>query len=166
MRKVKTCPKCKQEKSVSEFHRDKNRKDGYTSLCKSCKKGYHQEYERSEKCKKVRQKYAQTPKGKLIHRKIWQRKRAIKKAVNFWLPFDTIFWNFKLKLTKGYCPSCGRYIGIDKLSMDHIFPLSKSGFHIGWNTMPLCGSCNSLKWNRNLFEFYLYYQKAFLSLLN
>jgi len=34
----KTCYKCKEEKSISEFHRNRSQKDGYMSSCKACEK--------------------------------------------------------------------------------------------------------------------------------
>lgn len=34
----KECYKCKQEKELSDFHKDKSRKDGYFSYCKKCYK--------------------------------------------------------------------------------------------------------------------------------
>lgn len=34
----KTCTKCKQEKSISEFYKDKRVKDRYRSECKNCQK--------------------------------------------------------------------------------------------------------------------------------
>jgi hypothetical protein len=36
----KICSTCKQEKDVSEFHKDKNKKDGYHTQCKVCKREY------------------------------------------------------------------------------------------------------------------------------
>ena len=33
---MKTCSRCKIEKSVSEFHKDKNKKDGLNNICKMC----------------------------------------------------------------------------------------------------------------------------------
>lgn len=37
---MKTCSKCKQEKELSEFYKNKNRKDGYNTFCKECQKEY------------------------------------------------------------------------------------------------------------------------------
>ena len=39
---TKTCPKCGVEKDFSEFGKDKRRKDGLFSWCKSCKKEYRE----------------------------------------------------------------------------------------------------------------------------
>lgn len=36
---MKLCLKCKVEKELNLFTKDKNRKDGYTSLCKICRRG-------------------------------------------------------------------------------------------------------------------------------
>ena len=33
---MKICSRCKTEKSVSEFHKDKNKKDGLNNICKMC----------------------------------------------------------------------------------------------------------------------------------
>jgi len=36
--KTKICTKCKKEKHLSDFHKHKNRLDGYNGWCKECKK--------------------------------------------------------------------------------------------------------------------------------
>lgn len=41
---MKTCYKCKIEKSFSEFAKNKSRKDGYNGMCKSCKNTYTQNH--------------------------------------------------------------------------------------------------------------------------
>ncbi len=33
---TKICTKCKQEKAVDHFNRDKNREDGFTQRCRLC----------------------------------------------------------------------------------------------------------------------------------
>lgn len=37
---MKTCSKCNESKRLTEFHRDKSRKDGYRNLCKPCVNHY------------------------------------------------------------------------------------------------------------------------------
>lgn len=46
---VKTCSKCGIEKPVSNFTKDKQKKDGYGSQCKSCKKEQSQKYYQDNK---------------------------------------------------------------------------------------------------------------------
>ena len=41
---TKVCSKCGEEKSISEFHKDKSTKDGLKSYCKSCAKEYKKAY--------------------------------------------------------------------------------------------------------------------------
>lgn len=38
MKKIKNCIKCKQEKNVAEFHKDKNKRFGVKDICKECYK--------------------------------------------------------------------------------------------------------------------------------
>ena len=57
-------------------------------------------------------------------------------------------WYGKVLLTKGYCPKCKKFIGINKLTLDHIFPLSKAPKGLTYtinDVQPLCKSCNSRK---------------------
>jgi hypothetical protein len=39
---VKVCTKCKVEKELTEFHKDKRSKDGLRSKCKSCRRKYRE----------------------------------------------------------------------------------------------------------------------------
>lgn len=40
MKTVKYCPKCKTEKSVTDFYVDRHSPDGYATACKACRKAY------------------------------------------------------------------------------------------------------------------------------
>ncbi len=60
---TKRCTKCKRIKQHSEFQKDKTKKDGLQSYCKSCQK----DYDPSEKGKAVRRCYARTKEGKAAH---------------------------------------------------------------------------------------------------
>lgn len=57
------------------------------------------------------------------------------------------------KLYASPCAFCG---STDKITMDHIIPISRSGNHSIGNLQPLCRSCNSSKNNRLVSE-YKYY---------
>jgi hypothetical protein len=41
---MKTCKKCNTEKSITDFYKDKNSKDGTTSSCKECRKSAERSY--------------------------------------------------------------------------------------------------------------------------
>lgn len=53
---MKTCTKCKQEKSLSEFHRNKSTKDGFLNQCIGCRKQYMIEW-RSKNQDKMREQH-------------------------------------------------------------------------------------------------------------
>jgi hypothetical protein len=62
---IKFCPKCKKEKLLEEFYKNRARADGYNSHCKCCAKFYEQ----SPKGKFARKKYLNSPKGKFANKK-------------------------------------------------------------------------------------------------
>lgn len=53
--------------------------------------------------------------------------------------------------SKGQCYWCKKYVGIKKLTQDHVIPLSRGGSHDESNVVAACGPCNSRKgaemWN-------------------
>jgi hypothetical protein len=80
----KYCFKCKQDKFIEEFNKDKSRKDGYSNKCRSCAKYYNniyyennkeeikfknREYEHSHKEERneYRRLYKQTEKGRDVY---------------------------------------------------------------------------------------------------
>jgi len=109
-------------------------------------------YNESPRGKQIRlrceRNYNESPKGKENRRKQWQKRRARKLNVDFWEPWMDIVWEQMKIQTNGYCPLCHKFIGVDKLTMDHIIPLSKGGIHRIDNVQPMCGSCNSKKSNK------------------
>ncbi len=71
---MKKCHRCKQTKTLSEFHKNKNRKDGVQTRCKVCKKETDAEYrrknmqyfiDRAKKQKEERVAWYRELKGKL-----------------------------------------------------------------------------------------------------
>ncbi len=54
-------------------------------------------------------------------------------------------WKIKLADSNGDCPRCKEYVGIKKLTKDHIIPQSMGGRDMIENMQPLCRSCNSRK---------------------
>lgn len=71
----KKCTKCKKTKDVSDFHKDKNRKDGYNHYCKSCVKKKRLKSQTKKTChvckqeKPISQFHAQTSRCKVCDKK-------------------------------------------------------------------------------------------------
>jgi len=61
--RTKICSKCKEEKEVCEFNKDKNKITGFRSECKSCQKLYSKKYR--EKTTSHRKKYYEDNIGKI-----------------------------------------------------------------------------------------------------
>ena len=49
---MKICSRCKIEKSVSEFHKDKSKKDGLNNICKMCASEQDKKYRQANLEKK------------------------------------------------------------------------------------------------------------------
>jgi len=69
----------------------------------------------------------------------------------------TRWW--RKKCASGRCYYCGRYVGYDNLTMDHLVPLARGGRSIKANLVPACKECNNRK--RDNFAFDLDIFKAF-----
>jgi len=63
--KTKICTKCRSLKNINEFHKDKNRKDGFSLWCKKCANKSAMKWEKQNK-----RKYREYQKNyKLLHKK-------------------------------------------------------------------------------------------------
>ena len=80
MEQTKKCKKCGEVKPLDEFYKYKRMKDGHFNKCKECCLKDQQEYEQSDKGKKVKQKYNQSDKGKKAQQKYRQSDKG-KKAL-------------------------------------------------------------------------------------
>lgn len=55
----------------------------------------------------------------------------------------TNWWNAKIQ--DGVCSYCGKKVGKDHLTMDHIVPISRGGKSRKGNIVPSCKECNNKK---------------------
>ncbi len=56
---------------------------------------------------------------------------------------QTHWWN--RKIASGICYYCGREVGRERLTMDHVIPLSRGGKSKKGNLVPACKECNNKK---------------------
>ena len=66
MEGMKKCSKCGEVKSLGEFNKDKNKKDGLRSQCKACTKAYREDNKEKKKAyyEANKEKYAEKNKGR------------------------------------------------------------------------------------------------------
>lgn len=55
----------------------------------------------------------------------------------------TTWW--KSFVAKGVCHYCGRNVGAENLTMDHVIPVSRGGRSTRGNCVPACKDCNNKK---------------------
>lgn len=55
----------------------------------------------------------------------------------------TDWW--RAKLQQGVCHYCGRKVGADSLTMDHVIPVARGGKTTRGNCVPCCKECNNAK---------------------
>lgn len=76
----KHCPKCERTKSLSEFYRNKSRKDGLSSYCKDCEREYKSSPHMRAVAVRATTRYHQTARGREAHRIANQKYRGSRKA--------------------------------------------------------------------------------------
>jgi len=90
--------------------------------------------------------WKKTPKGRRNAVYYNERRRARMSSVPG--SFTKEEWLKVRDATGGVCPFCGRNVGLEKMSMDHIIPLSKGGTNYISNIRAICRNCNSAIGNR------------------
>lgn len=115
-------------------------------------KNIAQEYQKKyqiknkERLKKYVSYWAKTDKGKIICKKINHKRNALLKNSLFDLTKKDIEKIFKRDVVCVYCNS------FNKLSLDHIIPVSNGGDTTFNNIVLACKSCNSSKNNKDVFK--------------
>lgn len=179
---IQQCSICKEQKPLEQFHKNKNKKNGVSVTCKPCainrsrsweknnpdrvnensRKQYHKDIEKSRKNRRARVNrwYSNNSEKVIAKTRAWNIKNPESKRISEQKRRSAKIGNgvFKiskkeiLKIISSACVACGSY---DKITMDHIIPLSRGGTHSIGNLQPLCFSCNASKNNRTMTEWVL-----------
>jgi len=145
--------------------KQRNSEYAKTSVIKRIQKRYAQSrkgkdtairYWQSEKGKAQRKKQKQTLGTKISNRRYEQsekgkqgkkRRKALRRtnetqAGGSYTPPE---WYALCEFYNFHCLMCNQEFPFDKLTVDHVKPVSKGGTSFIWNLQPLCLSCNSRK---------------------
>jgi len=160
---MKICTLCEQEKKLEDFPRDKYKKSGRKSRCKTCEADMARlarakDPERSREIsrayrgrnkEKERARYTAYNKRNPEVRAFHSANRRAKKnnATPNWLSED--HWA-QINLIYQHAKECQMLTG-DKYHVDHIIPLNGenvSGLHVPWNLQVLPADINIAKGNR------------------
>lgn len=164
---MKTCSKCKKEKELAEFYKDKGKKDGLKSWCKEChledsrkreskynetRRKYREEHQ-EEYRKKKREYYKENKEKILESNKQWRQtfngrllsyKRSAEQRGIEWLLTESEFESFWNKPCS-YCGGDIETVGIDRID-------SQGSYEIG-NCKSCCTDCNKMKLDLSEDEF-------------
>ena len=164
---LKMCVDCKLMLSVDEFYNSKVNKGGKSTACKGCYyirqrasvaknsdrvKQYKIAYKEKNK-ERLRQQSRERKQRKIASMTpeelaVFRKKRLESKRIHRALKYGSggrhseSEWRMLLEICGQRCLACGTF---DKLTRDHIVPLSNGGHDGIMNIQPLCWSCNSSK---------------------
>lgn len=144
----KICSKCGKELILNEdnFNLSKQSKDGFTNVCKACRKARLQANKEI-----VNQKYRLYRQKNKEAFRIRKQKRTMAKR-NLISDFSLEDWNECLKYFDNSCAYCGEKS--NSLQQDHFIPVAKNGNYTRDNILPACQRCNTSKRDRDFFDWY------------
>lgn len=169
---TKICIGCGDEKSITEFHRNKNCKDGYLTKCKKCYNSYYKANkdkiyvyikENKENISAYKKRYYKENKEKLnSDNKVWRlsnpdkclalsRNRRARKRSSKGTHTAADIQNL-LKLQKSKCAVCCESIS-KGYHVDHIVALVNGGGNDKYNLQLLCAHCNCSKHTKDPIYF-------------
>lgn len=160
---VKTCTKCKENKSIDLFGKNTASKDGHHHRCKECCNKHAIEYrlKNPEKFKESKRKYRENHPEKIKKYqkeycssnpekyKNYSYKRRSTKLAN------GVFKVTDKELKKLYTSNCFYCDSNDYIQIDHVVPISRGGQHSIGNLVAACRKCNTSKNNKFLTEWKL-----------
>jgi 5-methylcytosine-specific restriction endonuclease McrA len=167
--RCKTCRKIFKKKYIADWKKRTNykiNKEKYKISHKNWKKNHPEYYknyykktyphhsslqkkyylENREEILSNGKKRNKTPEGKLKKILLSIKRRERLKNVRHNFSYDE--WMKKIEKTNGVCPVCKKFVGKEKMTLDHTIPISKApkGFIYTLNDVsPMCHSCNCKK---------------------
>lgn len=182
----RVCTKCGEIKELSMFPKSKRTLLGVGSWCRKCKgvldairaKKFPKEYaeikrksydknkerylERSKQWDKDHPKEALDRHRRYYEKypelpRLWAHKYATRRSNAPGRGVSSEDWKRILEFYGNKCLKCG---STEKITLDHVIPLTLGGWHDPSNIQPLCLSCNSGKQNRSCADYRPWNKKA------
>ncbi|WP_303965947.1 HNH endonuclease [Sporosarcina ureae] len=147
----KICKACGITKSVNEFEKRKDSRDGYRQQCKVCKKS-HSTYSKAKWAEDDHISFWRVRSYSLNNAKGRRTGIAAEVIINS-EPISGV----ELKLlydTDPCCHYCKIPLKRENIVFDHMQPLSREGRHEINNIAISCSDCNNLKGIRDMKEFH------------
>ena len=141
---MKICVKCKEEKSLEEFNKRSDIKDGFSNRCKICDRAFNREWRHRnpEKIKAIQYRQSRTFQGRFAS----ARSSAKKRGIAWELTLD----QFRELVRWGWCSYCSSEVSPGGSGLDRID--NSKGYILG-NVTPCCGKCNTAKAGMTQREF-------------
>jgi 5-methylcytosine-specific restriction endonuclease McrA len=131
---------------MSRKGKEKRRK--YVESKKDELREYYLQYSRTEKRKRAISQYGKSPKGRQVAKKSKSIRRSNETSAGGSYTHDQ--WYELCKFYKFHCLKCNEQFAFEKLTFDHVKPVSKGGTSFIWNAQPLCRECNQQKHNKEI----------------
>jgi 5-methylcytosine-specific restriction endonuclease McrA len=169
---LKDCTICGEIKSIEDFYKNRNTRDGLQPYCKSCNSKREVERQRQNaertreihmesyyrRIEKIRQYRIETREEHYVRNSIWRennpeayremgrRANARRRAALAQVEYDVTVSLEELYVRDGgICGICDEECDYSQASIDHVFPISKGGPHVWDNVQLAHRSCNSRK---------------------
>lgn len=153
MESTKVCGRCKVEKPLAFFSRDKRRKDGFHSECKKCFADYYQATKEAHNATRVRWRHAnpdkvaaQQRRASVLHGAEHRKryKAAHPEAVRAHNRRHSKRVRLKIyQRDRWKCQICGKRVTQQEATLDHIVPTAMNGNNQQANLQLAHRSCNS-----------------------
>lgn len=149
---MKRCYRCHDEKPLTEFYRDRSKRDGLSSGCKPCCADAR-DAARAAKPEHYRQMHAAwhlrhyAANWGYYQQKSWRQFCARRGLTN--TP------EIEAVAAELFGDPCSYCRAQPANGIDHIVPLHAGGEHEPGNLTASCKDCNSRKWTRSLLEYLL-----------
>lgn len=146
----KQCSMCKKTLNINNFYRDKSRKSGYKSYCKTCDNGFKRNLDKDFLSARIRKRHAINRSE--MNDSYWKRISRRHNLSNDLL--KSIYFHQNKK-----CFYCNILIDSSNLHVDHYYP------QMNTKIVMSCADCNRLKWQKDGDEFILFLKTYILRFL-